>query len=79
MVNFGARIVSGVRKYDHISPTLAALGWCGVRELVARRDSIGVYRALKKPKRPRSSPLTVYHTHCRFSAHYPVDGGRRST
>ena len=52
VVNFGARIVSGVRKYDHISPTLAALGWCGVRELVAHRDSIGVYRALKNPSAP---------------------------
>ena len=52
MVNFGARVVSGVRKYDHISPTLAALGWSGVRELVARRDSIGVYRALRDPQAP---------------------------
>ena len=52
VVNFGARIVSGVRKYDHILPTLAALGWCGVRELVARRDSISVYRALENPSAP---------------------------
>ena len=47
VVNFGARVVSGVRKYDHISPTLASLGWSGVRELVTRRDNIGVYRALR--------------------------------
>ena len=52
VVNFGARVVSGVRKYDHISPTLAALGWSGVRELVARRDSIGVHRALRDPQAP---------------------------
>ena len=52
VVHFGARVVSGVRKYDHISPTLAALGWCEVRELVARRDCIGVYRALRDPSAP---------------------------
>ena len=52
VVNFGARVVSGVRKYDHISPTLAALGWSSVRELVERRDNIGVYRALRDPRAP---------------------------
>ena len=52
VVNFGARVVSGLRKYDHISPTLASLGWSGVRELVTRRDSIGVYRALRDPRAP---------------------------
>ena len=52
VVNFGARVVSGVRKYDHISPTLASLGWSGIRELVTRRDIIGVYRALRDPRAP---------------------------
>ena len=29
-----------LRKYDHISPTLAALGWSGVRELLVRSAQI---------------------------------------
>ena len=51
-MNFGARVVSGVRRHDHISPILAALGWCDVRELVERRDCLGVYRALRDPHAP---------------------------
>ena len=52
VINFGARVVSGVCKYEHISPTLASLGWRGVHELVAHRDSISVYRALRDPRAP---------------------------
>ena len=51
-MNFGARVVSGVRARDHISPIVAALGWRGVREFVAHRDSIGALRALRDPCAP---------------------------
>ena len=39
---------------DHIAPTLAALGWPGVREIVARRDVVNVRRALRAAAAPAS-------------------------
>ena len=46
IVNFAARLVSGLRRCDHVSPTLAALGWPRVEQVVARRDAVNVHRAL---------------------------------
>ena len=46
VVNFAARIVSGARRSDHISPILTELGWHRIDDLVIRRDCIGVHRAL---------------------------------
>ena len=46
IVHFAARLASGLRKYDHVRPALAALGWPGIREVIARRDAVNVYRAL---------------------------------
>ena len=46
LVNFAARIVSGARRSDHISPILADLGWRRVDDLVTQRDCLGVQRAL---------------------------------
>ena len=54
VVNFGARVVSGARMSDHISPTVEALGWCSVRDLVTQRDVIAVFRALREPCTPES-------------------------
>ena len=54
VVNFGARVVTGVRVSDHISPTVEALGWRGVRDLVTHRDNIGVSRALRDPRAPEA-------------------------
>ena len=52
VINFGARIVSGARIFDHVSPFLRALGWRGVRDLVTYRDILGVFRALRDPRSP---------------------------
>ena len=46
IIHFAARLVSGLRKYDRVSPALTALGWPGVREVIARRDAVNVFRAL---------------------------------
>ena len=54
VINFGARVVSGIRARDHISPTLRALGWRGVDELVRRRDCLRVFRALHDPRTPEA-------------------------
>ena len=53
-VNFGARIVSGARRREHISPVLAELGWRRVQDLVTQRDCISVHRALNDPCAPES-------------------------
>ena len=38
ILNFAARIISGCRKYDHISPVLNQLGWLNAEELVQYSD-----------------------------------------
>ena len=54
VVNFGASVVTGARVSEHISPTVEALGWRGVPDLVTHRDSIGVSRALRDPRAPEA-------------------------
>ena len=46
IIHFAARLVCGLRRYDHVSPALAELGWPSMREVIARRDAVNVYRAL---------------------------------
>ena len=45
-LNLAARMVSGVRRSEHISPTLAALGWHGVNDMVRTHDCALVARAV---------------------------------
>ena len=52
VIHFAARLVTGTRRYDHISPTLTALGWPSLAEMVRRRDCINVYRALHESEAP---------------------------
>ena len=46
VIHFAARLVSGLRKYDHVTPALTALGWPSMKDMIARRDAVNVYRAL---------------------------------
>ena len=46
IINFGARTVSGLNRRDHFSPTLEALGWPSVEEMVRDRDLAVVRRLL---------------------------------
>ena len=52
VLNFAARVVSGTRRRDHISPVLEALGWRSIGDIVARRDLSGVFRARFDPRAP---------------------------
>ena len=54
VIHFAARLVSGLRRYDHVTPALAALGWPSIRESIARRDAVNVYRALRVTAAPKS-------------------------
>jgi len=55
VVNFAARVVSGARKHDHITPTVRALGWHNIGELVTYRDRLAVFRALNDPRAPKAT------------------------
>ena len=61
LINFGARIVTGTPMREHISPVLKSLGWPSVRDLVAHRDCMGVFRALSESQ----APLAVRSLFCR--------------
>ena len=45
-INFGARIVSGLRRRDHVTAALRELGWPTVDELIAERDLANVTRII---------------------------------
>ena len=47
LINFAARIVTGFRKHQHITPALNSLEWPRIEALVARRDLLKVFKALR--------------------------------
>ena len=52
VIHFAARLVTGVRRYEHISPALETLGWISVTEMVRRHDCVNVFRALHESDSP---------------------------
>lgn len=46
-LNFGARIIKGVKRTQHITPTLQTLGWLKVDELLTERDLITLFHLQK--------------------------------
>lgn len=52
VLNFAARLVSGARRRDHVSPILRTLGWSDVVDMVRRHDCVKAYRALHDPRSP---------------------------
>ena len=57
LINFSARIVTGVRRRERIGPALASLGWPRVEQLVRERDLLKVWKALHNPAGPPSIRL----------------------
>ena len=51
-LNFAARVITGKRKRDHISPAMRALEWPTFQEMVLERDLINVHRALHDSRTP---------------------------
>ena len=45
--NFAARIVTGARKYDHITPILKELHWLPVAKQLEVRDTLMAFRCIK--------------------------------
>ena len=54
VIHFAARLVCGLRRYDHVTPALRALGWPGVKSIVVRRDALNVYRGLHETNAPQT-------------------------
>ena len=52
LINFAARIVTGVKKHEPISSSLKLLNWPRIEQLVSRRDSIKVFKLLTDPATP---------------------------
>ena len=46
LINFAARVVTGTRRRERISPALKTLGWKRVEDLIAERDVVKVHKAL---------------------------------
>ena len=47
LINFAARIVTGIKRHKHITPALKSLNWSRIESLVVRRDVTKVYKALR--------------------------------
>jgi len=47
LINFAARIVTGSKKHQHITPALNYLGWPRIETLVSQRDAIKVHKVLR--------------------------------
>ena len=52
IINYGARIVKGCRRHEHITPHLIELEWPKVDRLVSERDLIMVHRLLNSENAP---------------------------
>ena len=44
--NFAVRMITGARKYDHITPHLQELGWLPVKDLIRYRDLLIMFKCL---------------------------------
>ena len=44
--NFACRVVSGVEKFDHITPALRKLNWLPVEKLLLERETVMAYKCL---------------------------------
>ena len=54
VINFSARIVGGIKKHEHITPTLNYLDCPRIETLVARRDVAKVWGLLRADGAPSS-------------------------
>ena len=54
LLHFAARVVTGDRRADHMSPVLRSLGWLDTRDVISERDRTQVFRALNNPDAPKA-------------------------
>ena len=52
LLHFAARVVTGARRAERMSPILRSLGWLNIEDVISERDCIRVFRALNDPDAP---------------------------
>ena len=52
IINFAARVVTGLKRSDRISPALQTLGWHRVEQLIETRDMVKVFKTLHSDATP---------------------------
>ena len=52
IINFAARLVTGLKKSQHVTPALKSLNWPRIETLVAHRDLVKVFNALMHEDSP---------------------------
>ena len=52
LLHFAARVVTGARRADRMSPVLRTLGWLNIEDVISERDCVRVFRALRDPDAP---------------------------
>ena len=45
--NFAARVITGIRKYDHVTPILQQLAWLPVECMLKLRDAVMTFKCMK--------------------------------
>ncbi len=45
--NFAARVITGIRKYDHVMPILQQLAWLPVECILKLRDAVMTFECVK--------------------------------
>ena len=48
MHNFGARVVFGLKKFDHISQAIKSLNWLPVNDRIYLNDAVMMYKCINK-------------------------------
>ena len=51
-INFGVRIVTGLGRREHVTPSLRDLGWLSIEEMIAERDIATMRRLITCPDAP---------------------------
>ena len=70
LLHFAARVVTGTRRAEHMSPVLRSLGWLNNEDMISERDCIRVFRALRDPDANLRS-LNVVRTWFFMTSHLP--------
>ena len=71
IINFAARLVTGLKKYHHVTPALRSLNWPRIETLVVRHDLAKVFCAIRDDDSPaairemftRRSDVSARQTH----------------
>ena len=57
-LNFAARIITGTKRTEHISPALETLGWLKVDKILTERDLSTLHHILRSPNTSEKNHLT---------------------